>query len=77
MSYRLQVLIPEDLNGKLQKVAKRNRISKGEWVRRALVESVQPNRARSGSTAVSQLAALNGPTSGIEQMLNEVESGRR
>ena len=25
-----------------------NRISKGEWVRRALKESVQPNRARSG-----------------------------
>jgi hypothetical protein len=77
MSYRLQVLISEELNGQLQKVSKRNRISKGEWVRRALVESVQPNRARSGVSAVSQLAVLNGPTTGIEQMLNEIESGRR
>jgi len=77
MSYRLQVLISEELNGQIQKASKRNRISKGEWVRRALVESVQPSRARSGASAVSQLAVLNGPTSGIEQMLNEVESGRR
>jgi hypothetical protein len=77
MSYRLQVLISEELNSQLQKAAKRNRISKGEWVRRALVESVQPNRARSGASAVSQLAVLNGPTTGIEQMLNEIESGRR
>jgi hypothetical protein len=77
MSYRLQVLISEELDAQLQKAAKRNRISKGEWVRRALKESVQPNRARSGATAVSQLAVLNGPTSGIDQMLHEIESGRR
>lgn len=77
MSYRLQVLIPQELDAQLQKAAKRNRISKGEWVRRVLRESVQPNRARSGATAVSQLAALNGPTGSVEQMLHEIESGRR
>lgn len=77
MSYRLQVLIPEELNVQLQKAAKRTRISKGEWVRRALLQSVEPNRARSGASAISQLAALNGPTAGIEQMLHEIEAGRR
>ena len=45
MSYRLQVLIPEELNAQLQKAAKRIRISKGEWVRRALAESVQSQPA--------------------------------
>ncbi len=77
MSYRLQVLISEELNSQLQKAAKRVRISKGEWVRRALRDSVQSNRSRSGNSAVSQLAVLNAPTSGIDQMLHEIETGRR
>jgi hypothetical protein len=76
MSYRLQVLIPSELDAQLQKVAKRSRISKGEWVRRALEQSLRPNRARSGSV-VAQLAALNGPTAPIQQMLAEIETGRR
>jgi|HubBroStandDraft_1064217.scaffolds.fasta_scaffold112405_2 hypothetical protein len=77
MSYRLQVLIPIELDAQLQKAAKRNRISKGEWVRRALEASLRPGKSRSGATAVAQLAALNGPTAGIQQMLAEIESGRR
>lgn len=77
MSYRLQVLIPIELDAQLQKAAKRNRISKGEWVRRALAESLRPNKSRSGSTAVAQLAVLNGPTAGIDRMLAEIETGRR
>jgi hypothetical protein len=31
----VQVLIPENLDMQLRKAAQRNRISKGEWVRRA------------------------------------------
>ncbi len=77
MSYRLQVLIPEELDEQIQKAAKRSRISKGEWVRRALRESVQVGKTRSGASAVSQLAVLNGPTSGIERMLHEIEVGQR
>jgi hypothetical protein len=76
MSYRLQVLIPLELDARLEKAAKRSRISKGEWVRRAIEESLRPNQARSG-TVVAQLAALNGPTGPIQQMLAEVEAGRR
>ena len=76
MSCRLQVLIPSELDAQLQKAAKRSRISKGEWVRRALEASLRPAKPRSGST-VAQLAAFNAPTAGIQQMLAEIESGRR
>ena len=36
MSHRLQVLIPEELDIRIRKAAQRGRISKGEWVRRAI-----------------------------------------
>ena len=76
MSHRLQVLIPEDLDMQLRKAAQRSRVSKGEWVRRALLQSVVP--AKNGDTAdpVARLASLNAPTADIEQMLSEIESGR-
>ena len=67
MSHRLQVLIPEDLDMQLRKAAQRSRVSKGEWVRRALRQSVDP---------VARLASLNAPTADIEQMLSEIVCGR-
>jgi hypothetical protein len=74
---RLQVLIPETLDAQLQKAAKRNRMSKGEWVRQALQESLRRGKSCTGEGAVAQLAALNGPTGDIDQMLSEIENGRR
>ena len=67
MSHRLQVLIPEDLDMQLRKAAQRNRVSKAEWVRRALRQSVD---------AVARLASLNAPTADIEQVLSEIVRGR-
>jgi hypothetical protein len=67
MSHRLQVLIPEELDMQLRKAARRNRVSKGEWVRRALRQSVDP---------VVRLASLNAPTADVEQMLSEIGCGR-
>jgi hypothetical protein len=67
MSHRLQVLIPERLDMQLCKAAQRERVSKGEWVRRALRQSVDP---------VARLASLNAPTANIEQMLSEIGCGR-
>jgi hypothetical protein len=67
MSHRLQVLIPEDLDMQLRKAAQRNRVSKAEWVRRALRQSVD---------AVARLAYLNAPTADIEQVLSEIVCGR-
>jgi metal-responsive CopG/Arc/MetJ family transcriptional regulator len=74
MSHRLQVLIPESLNKKLAKAAQRNRVSKGEWVRRAIEQFVSPPKAE--SDPLTRLAALRTPTSDIEQMLSEIDKGR-
>lgn len=77
MSHRLQVLIPPELDAQLSKLAQRNSVSKGEWVRRALREAVlRSTKGHSNRDAVSRLAALNGPTGDIDQMLSEIEAGR-
>jgi hypothetical protein len=78
MSYRLQVLIPQQLEARLRKAAQRGRISKGEYVRRVLEESLRPShKERSGLDPVMRLSSLNGPTADIEQMLSEIEAGHR
>ncbi len=75
MSNRLQVLIPEGLDARLRKAAQRNRLSKGEWVRRAIERALSQEKAT--PDPVAKLAALNAPTGDIEQMLAEIEAGRR
>ena len=76
MSHRLQVLIPEELDMQLRKAAQRHRVSKGEWVRRALRQSVVPAKRGRASDPVARLASLNAPTADIDRMLSEIESGR-
>ena len=72
MSHRLQVLIPEDLNARIRKAAARSRVSKGEWVRRAVEEVLR----KSVEDPVARLASLGAPTADVEQMLAEIEAGR-
>jgi hypothetical protein len=74
MSYRLQVLIPEELNARVKKAAQRSSISKGEWVRRAIERALDEGRREVDPLA--RMASLNAPTGDIEQMLAEIESGR-
>jgi hypothetical protein len=77
MSHRLQVLISLELNAQLRKAAQRNRVSKGEWVRRALQESVRkPGKGRANSDPMARLRSLKAPTASIKQMLSEIEAGR-
>lgn len=77
MSHRLQVLISAELDAQLSKAAQRSSMSKGEWVRRALEESLRHGgKHRSGSDPVARLAKLNAPTADIGQMLAEIEAGR-
>lgn len=76
MSHHLRVLIPEELDMQLRKAARRNRVSKGEWVRRALRQSVVPAKRGKTSDSVARLASLNAPTANIEQMLSEIGCGR-
>lgn len=77
MSYRLQVLIPKELDDRIRKEAQRQRISKGAWVRRAIEESLQgPQQSRRKSSAVDRLARLSAPTADIDQMIAETQHGR-
>jgi hypothetical protein len=77
MSYRLQVLVPPELDAQLRKAAQRSRTSKGEWVRRALRESLRRSaKGRAGSDPLGRLGSLGAPTADIQQMLAEVEAGR-
>jgi hypothetical protein len=76
MTKRLQVLMDDDELKTIQRLARKERITTAEWVRR---------RLREGSTATpdtaSKLAAIHlayrhaAPAPDIEQMLDEIEQG--
>jgi hypothetical protein len=74
MSKRLQVLVPDGLDARVTKAAQRKRVSKGEWVRRALERALQ--EPHEDADPVSRLARLGGPTGDISQMLAEIDAGR-
>ena len=74
MSHRLQILVPESLETRVRKAAQRARMSKGEWVRRAIEQALRDKAAP--SDPVERLASLGGPTADIDQMLAEIEAGR-
>lgn len=79
MSHRLQVLIPEELDARLRKAAQRSRLSKGEWVRRAIEAALRGPAVelRDVPDPLARLASLGAPTADIERMLSEIEAGRR
>jgi hypothetical protein len=77
MSNRLQVLIPPELDARLLKAAQRGRISKGEWVRRAIETSLNSDVRTNKKDSLSRLASLNAPTADMGRMLEEIERGRR
>ena len=74
MSIRLQVLVPEELDSRLRKAAKRRGVSKGEWVRQAISRTLDESSAE--GDALRRLASLDGPTADIDEMIGEIESGR-
>ena len=77
MSYRLHVVIPPQLYARLRKAAQRSGVSKCEWVRRALEESlVRPLTSAIDPDPLARLASLCAPTADIERMLSEIGAGR-
>lgn len=68
------MLIPNELDARVRKAAERSRVSKGEWVRRAITRALSDERAASDPLAT--LEALEAPTGDLEQMLAEIEAGR-
>jgi hypothetical protein len=61
----------------IDKAAQRNRISKAEWVRRALKESLRQAGNQGHANPVARMASLNSPAAGIGKILAEIEAGRR
>jgi hypothetical protein len=73
MSKRLQVLVSETVDRRIRKAAQRRRVSAGAWVRDAIEAALRED----GTTSpLERLAALDGPTSDLDQMLGEIEQGR-
>ena len=79
MTKRLQVLLDETELRTIQRLARRDKVTTAEWVRRRLREGATRSR---GDTA-SKLAAIHAayrhtpatPEVDIEQMLAEIEQG--
>lgn len=80
MSKRLQVLLPESEMDEIRRLARRERISVGEWVRKTLREArslVPVREAPWKLKAVRRAAKYSFPTGDIDQMLAEIEKGYR
>ena len=78
MSKRLQVLIPDQEMADIRRLAKREHLTTGEWVRRVLREArasrpeVEPEMKLK---AVRRAAKYSFPTADLKQMLSEIERG--
>lgn len=78
MSKRLQVLLPDPEMSDIRRLAKREHLTVGEWVRRALREarvSRPVNDPETKLKAVRRGAQYSFPTADMEQMLSEIERG--
>jgi ribbon-helix-helix CopG family protein len=80
MSKRLQVLLQDQEMEEIRRLARRQRIPVGEWVRRALrtARSRQPAlEPQVKLRAVRKAAEFSFPTADIRQMIDEIEQGYR
>jgi hypothetical protein len=78
MSKRLQVLLPDQEMADIQRLAKQERVTVGEWVRRVLLEARADRPATEPEkklTAVRRAAEYSFPTADVKQMLTEIERG--
>jgi hypothetical protein len=78
MSKRLQVLLPDSEMEEIRKLAKREHVAVGEWVRRTLrtaraAQSMGDPRVK--LNAIRKAATYSFPTADIDQMLREIEQG--
>ena len=78
MSKRLQVLLPDAEMAEIRRLARRDHLPVGEWVRRALREARarQPvHDPHAKLKAVRHAVRYSFPTADIDQMLREIEQG--
>ena len=72
------MLIPDSEMSDIQRLAKRERLTVGEWVRRTLRDARASRPAIDPETklkAVRRGAKYSFPTAGMDQMLGEIERG--
>ena len=72
MSRVLKVRIAESLDVAIDEAARRNEISKAEWVRRALERTLGAETV--AGDPLARLDLLKGSTADIEQMLDDIET---
>jgi hypothetical protein len=78
MSKRLQVLLPDREMTEIQRLARREQLTVGEWVRRVLREARQQRPLSDPEAklkAIRRGAEFSFPTADIEQMNAEIEQG--
>ena len=78
MSKRLQVLLPDREMSDIRRLAKRESLTVGEWVRRVLHEARAQRPLIDPETklkAVRRAAQYSFPTADIKQILSEIERG--
>ena len=79
MVRQLQILLDEDEHTKIQRIARRQRVTMTEWAREALRKAVTEHR----KTVAAKLRAIDDasqhrfPTADIDVMLAEVHHGQR
>ena len=76
MTKRLQVLMDDDELKSIQQLARKERMTTAEWVRRRLREGSAPSRDTAGKLAAIHAAyRFDAPAPDIDQMLAEIEHG--
>ena len=75
-SKRMQLLIPEAMETRLRRAAERDRVPRGAWVRQAIEERLERVVGPTPEDPLAELRKLNGPTSDICTMIDEIEVGR-
>ena len=78
MSKRLQVLLPDQEMAEIQRLARREKVTVGEWVRRALRDARMRrpvNEPEAKLKAVRRSVAYSLPKADLEEMLSEIERG--
>jgi hypothetical protein len=78
MSKRLQVLLPDPEMAEIRRLARRERLTVGEWVRKALRQARAGRPVAEPSVklaAIRRAAQFSFPTADIEQKLDEIERG--
>jgi hypothetical protein len=78
MSKRLQVLLPDQEMSEIQRLAKREHLTVGEWVRRTLRQAranCPVSEPEVKLKAIRRAAQYSFPTADLEQMLSEIERG--